>query len=61
MWIKQRFSNLRCMIKYFGRHEFCFKSESKAFTKDELNKISLYGTVYESSVDHSAIEKGWYG
>ena len=46
------------MIKYFGRHEFCFKSESKAFTKDELSKISLYGTVYESSVDHSAIEKG---
>ena len=37
--------------------QFCLRSISKDFTKDEMSKISLNGTVYEFSADHSAIQK----
>ena len=33
------------------------RSVSKAFTKDEQKEISLNGTVYDFSVDHSSIKK----
>ena len=42
------------MIKYLG---ICLRSVSKDFTKDELSAISLFDTVYDFSVDNSAIEK----
>ena len=34
----------------FGKH-------IKFFTKDEQNKISLNGTVYDVSVGHSSVKK----
>lgn len=37
--------------------EFCLGSISKYFTKDKLNEISLDGTVFDFSVDHSPFEK----
>ena len=30
---------------------------SQSFTKDKQSKISLNGTVYDFSVDHSSIKK----
>ena len=36
---------------------FCLRSISKDLTKDELSKISLNGTVYDFSVNHSPIGK----
>ena len=38
-------------------YNFCLGSVSKGFTKDEKSKISLHGTVYDFSVDHSSIKK----
>ena len=35
----------------------CLVSVSKDFAKDEQSKISLIGTVYDFSVDHSSIKK----
>ena len=43
---------------YTRWHSFCLGSISKNFTKDEQNEISLNGTVYNFSVDHSSIKKG---
>ena len=40
-----------------GWHNFCLGSISKDFTKDEQCKISLNGTLYDFSVDHSSIKK----
>ena len=37
-------------------HNFCLESVSKDFTKDRQSKISLNGTVYNLSDDHSSIE-----
>ena len=36
---------------------FYLGSVSKDFTKDELSKISLNGTIYDFSIDHSSIGK----
>ena len=36
---------------------FCSGSLSKVFTKDEQSDISLNGTIYDLSVDHSLIKK----
>ena len=36
---------------------FCLGSISKIFTKDEQSEISLNGSVYDFSVDHSSIKK----
>ena len=38
-------------------HNFCLGSISKKFTKDEQREISLNGTIYDFSVDHSSIKK----
>ena len=38
-------------------YEFCSGSASKDFTNDEMKGISLNGTIYDFSVDNSAIEK----
>ena len=38
-------------------YNFCLGSISKDFTKDEQSEISLNGTAYDFSVDHSSIEK----
>ena len=35
-------------------HLFCLRSVSKDFTKYELSKISLNGTIYDFSIDHSS-------
>ena len=35
----------------------CLGSKSKDFTKDEQREISLNGTVYDFSIDHSSIKK----
>ena len=42
--------NIRCYI-------FCIESVSKDFTKEEQSEVSLNGTVYDFSVDHSSIKK----
>ena len=34
-------------------YKFCLGSASKDFIKDEQSEISLNGTVYDFSVDHS--------
>ena len=39
------------------QYEFYLGSVSKDFAKDEPSEISLNGTVYDFSVDHSSIEK----
>ena len=36
---------------------FCSGSLSKVFTKDEQSDISLNGTIYDLSADHSSIKK----
>ena len=38
-------------------YEFCLGSISKDFTKGKMSEISLNGTVYDFSIDHSATEK----
>ena len=38
-------------------YTFCLGSVSKDFTKDEQSEISLNGTVFDFSVDHSSIKK----
>ena len=38
-------------------YNVCLASMSKDFTKDEQIKMSLNGTVYNFSVDHSSIKK----
>ena len=38
-------------------YNFCLGSVSKEFTKDEQNEISLNGTLYDFSVDHSSVTK----
>ena len=40
-------------------YNFCLRKEvyQKIFKKDEQSEISLNGTVYGSSVDHSSIRK----
>ena len=38
-------------------YKFCLGSISEYFTKDEMSEISLNSTVYDYSVDHSAIEE----
>ena len=40
-----------------SQYNFCLGSVSKDFTKDKQSKISLDGTVYDFSIDHSSIEK----
>ena len=48
------------MISYKGNVgwcNFCLGNESKDFTKDEQNEISLNGTVYHFSVHHRSIKK----
>ena len=42
--------NISCSNFYLG-------NVSKDFTKDEQREISLNGTVYDFSVDHSSIKK----
>ena len=37
-------------------YNFCLGSVSKDFTKDGHGEISLNGTVYDFSVDHSSIK-----
>ena len=36
-------------------YNFCLESKSNDFSKDEQSEISLYGTVYDFSADHSSI------
>ena len=38
-------------------YNFCLGSISKYFTKDEHSEISLNGTVYDFSGDHSSIKQ----
>ena len=38
-------------------YNFCLRSVSKDFAKDEEHEIYLNGTVYDFSVDHSSIKK----
>lgn len=38
-------------------YEFCLGNISKYFTKGELSEISLNGTAFDFSVDHSPFEK----
>ena len=38
-------------------YNFCLRSVSKDFTKDEQGEISLNGTVHNFSVGHSSIKK----
>ena len=38
-------------------YKFCLGSVSKDFTRDEESKISLTGTEYDFSIDHSSIKK----
>ena len=38
-------------------HNFCLRNVSKDFTKNEQSEISLNGTVYGFSVDHSSVNK----
>ena len=38
-------------------YEFCSGSTSKDFTNNDLKEISLNDTIYDFSVDNSAIEK----
>ena len=38
-------------------YKFCLGSVSKDFKKDQHSEISLNGTVYDFSVDHSSIKK----
>ena len=38
-------------------YNFSLESISKGFTKDEQSEISLNGTVFDFSVDHSSIKK----
>ena len=38
-------------------YNFCLRSISKDFTKDDQSEISLNGTMYDFSVDHSSIKK----
>ena len=38
-------------------HNFCLGNVSKNFTKNEQSEISLNGTVYGFSVDHSSVNK----
>ena len=38
-------------------NNFCLGSVSPDFTKDEQSEISLNGTVYDFSVDHTLIKK----
>ena len=38
-------------------YNFCLGNASQDFTKDEQSEISLNGTVYDFSVDHSSIKK----
>ena len=48
-----------CKFKPDGNinwYDFCLRSVSRGFTKDELNEISLNGTVYDFSHDHSSIK-----
>ena len=55
MQIKQIYKvNVKDIISWYN---FCLGSVSKGFTKDENSKISLHGTVYDFSVDHSSIKK----
>ena len=58
MKIKQRLANLRR-----SEYNFCSGSISKYFIKDEQSEVSLNGTVYDFSVDHSSVKRegtlGW--
>ena len=38
-------------------YNFCLRSVSKDFSKDEEHEIYLNGTVYDFSVDHSSVKK----
>ena len=38
-------------------YDFCSESLSKDLIKDEQSQISLNGTAYDFSVDHSQLEK----
>ena len=38
-------------------YEFYMGRVSKDFRKDEMSEISLNGTVYDFSIDHSPMEK----
>ena len=38
-------------------NNFCLGSVSQDFTKDEQSEISLNGTVYDFSVNHTSIKK----
>ena len=38
-------------------YDFCLESLSKDLIKDEQSQISLNGTAYDFSVDHSQLEK----
>ena len=38
-------------------YNFCLGNVSQDFTKDEQSEISLNGTMYHFSVDHSSIKK----
>ena len=38
-------------------YNFCLRSVSKGFTKDEPCVISLNNTLYDFSVDHTSIKK----
>ena len=40
-----------------SQYNFYLRSNSKDFTEDEQSEISLYGTVYDFSVDHNSIKK----
>lgn len=55
MWLKHRFVNSRSMKKTF--YAFILENLSIDSTKCELNEVSLNSTVYDLSLDHSAIEK----
>ena len=49
-----------CKFKAKGNisfYNFCLRSISKDFTKDEQREISLNGTIYDLSVEHSSIKK----
>ena len=49
-----------CKIKAkdnISGYSFCLGNVSQDFTKDEQSGISLIGTVYDFSVDHSSMVK----
>ena len=45
------------MTDNISSYNFCFRSLSKDFTKDEQIEISLNAIVYDFSADHTSIKE----